>query len=79
MPITFVCSCGERLEVDADLAGRRVRCPYCEAVVDVPRPGPPRARRVEQEESADDRGAFAPSLNPFDPRNRPPSRRRDND
>jgi hypothetical protein len=78
MPITFDCACGERLEVDDDLAGRQVRCPVCEGVLTVPRPMPPRAKRAEPLESDDDRGAFAPSLNPFDPRNRRP-RRRDDD
>ena len=86
MPINFTCACGEPLEVDDALAGRQARCPYCEAVVSVPAadaapppPPPKRARLVEPEESYDDRGGTAASLNPFDHSNRPSPRRRDAD
>lgn len=83
MPINFNCSCGEKLEVDDELAGRQVRCPYCEAVVSVPAANAPtstkRAKRVEPEDTDDDRGAFAGSLNPLDHRNRSSRRRRDDD
>jgi hypothetical protein len=83
MPITFTCSCGEKIEVDDDMAGRQVRCPYCEGIADVPvaaaRPTPRRARPVEPEDTDDDHGAYSGSLNPLDRSNRRPSRRRKGD
>jgi hypothetical protein len=37
MPIRFRCpSCSQPIEVDADLAGKMARCPYCERVAAVP-------------------------------------------
>lgn len=82
MPISFNCSCGEKLEVDDEFAGRQARCPYCEAVVSVPAANAPRpakrAKPVEPEDT-DDHGAYAGSLNPLEGRKRPSSRRRDND
>ena len=81
MPISFNCSCGERLEVDDELAGRQARCPYCEAVVSVPpaAPPPPAKRAKPVDDTDDDRGAFAGSLNPLERGNRPSSRRREAD
>lgn len=84
MPIKFTCSCGEKIEVDDELAGRQARCPYCEAVVDVPAATPKssaakRAKPVEPRESDDDRGAYAGSLDPDDRSNRRSSRRRRDD
>src|SRR5438477_8429795 len=38
MPITFDCACGKTLRVNDDLAGRKARCPACQAVVDIPAP-----------------------------------------
>lgn len=80
MPISFNCSCGERLEVDDELAGRQARCPYCEAVVNVPAggsaPTAKRAKPITRHESDDDRGGFTGSLNPLDRSNRPSSRDR---
>ncbi len=74
MPIAFNCSCGERLEVDDELAGQQARCPYCEGVVSVPAgtspPPAKRARLADPDETDDDRGAFAGSLNPDDRNNR---------
>jgi hypothetical protein len=83
MPISFHCSCGERLEVDDELAGRQARCPYCEAVVRVPAAGSPRpakrAKPVAPADTDDDRGGFSGSLNPLERSNRPSSRRRRED
>ncbi len=40
-PVTFLCSsCRKRLRVNAELAGRRVKCPQCSTAVFVPRQGP---------------------------------------
>jgi hypothetical protein len=36
MPIQVLCGCGRSLRVKAELAGRRVRCPDCGAVLVVP-------------------------------------------
>jgi len=81
MPISFNCSCGERLEVDDELGGKQARCPYCEAVVNVPAAGSSptakRAKPIPRDESDDDRGGFAGSLNPLERGNRPSSRRRE--
>lgn len=83
MPITFNCSCGEKLEVDDDMAGRQVRCPYCEGIADVPaaaaKPTPKRAKLAEPEDTDDDHGAYSGSLNPLDRSNRRSSRRRDDE
>ena len=37
MSIRLECACGKRLVVKAQLAGRRVKCPSCQAIVSVPR------------------------------------------
>ncbi len=36
MPIEFTCACGRRLRVAEDVAGKRARCPACDAVSRVP-------------------------------------------
>src|SRR5437899_10199533 len=36
MPIRIGCECGKNLAVKDELAGRRVRCPGCGIVLDVP-------------------------------------------
>jgi hypothetical protein len=36
MPITFNCACGKTLRVKDELAGKRVKCPACDAVAAVP-------------------------------------------
>ena len=46
MPVTFPCPCGNTLRVNDDLAGRRVRCPTCQAAVAVPAAEPPPAFEV---------------------------------
>jgi hypothetical protein len=38
MPISLNCDCGRALRVKDELAGRRVRCPVCQAVLTVPEP-----------------------------------------
>ena len=40
MPITFNCPCGKALRVADEHAGRRVKCPACQAVGTVPAPEP---------------------------------------
>jgi hypothetical protein len=41
MPITFNCTCGKTLRVPDAHAGRRAKCPVCNAVVAIPAPEPP--------------------------------------
>lgn len=43
MPIQFSCSCGKRLQMKEEWAGKAVRCPGCSSVVTVPAasPSPP--------------------------------------
>lgn len=36
MPIVVRCTCGKALSVKDELAGKRVRCPACKAVLEVP-------------------------------------------
>lgn len=36
MPITLSCGCGKRLAVKDELAGKKIKCPGCQAVVRVP-------------------------------------------
>ena len=40
MPISFNCPCGKALRVADEHAGRRVKCPACQAVGTVPAPEP---------------------------------------
>jgi len=41
MAIEFRCVCGKKLTVPDDAAGRKAKCPSCNAVVNVPGPTPP--------------------------------------
>jgi hypothetical protein len=47
MPITLVCSCGKHFKVLDELAGKRVKCPGCQEIVEVP-------GGAEEEAAADD-------------------------
>jgi hypothetical protein len=38
MPIAFTCACGKQLRVREDLAGKRVKCPGCRALLTAPGP-----------------------------------------
>jgi hypothetical protein len=38
MPISLGCACGRSLRVKDELAGRRIKCPQCGAVLAVPKP-----------------------------------------
>ena len=40
MPITVSCPCGKKLRVADEHAGKRVKCPACQAVSTVPAPEP---------------------------------------
>jgi hypothetical protein len=40
MPITLSCSCGKTLRVADEYAGRRVKCPSCNAIAPAPEPEP---------------------------------------
>jgi hypothetical protein len=41
MPIPFQCACGKKMSAKEDFAGRRLRCPDCQSVVTIPKPGSP--------------------------------------
>lgn len=47
MPITFSCSCGKKLQVNDEFAGRRARCQACGVVQTVPKPAAAVAQVVE--------------------------------
>jgi hypothetical protein len=47
MPITFNCTCGKTLRVPDEHAGRRAKCPACNAVLPIPVPAPPPAPEPE--------------------------------
>ncbi len=38
MTVKFRCSCGQKLSVGDDMAGRKVRCPRCKSVQSAPQP-----------------------------------------
>ena len=40
MPIPVTCDCGRSMRVKDDVAGRKIRCPCCSAVLTVPKPEP---------------------------------------
>jgi phage FluMu protein Com len=40
MPITFSCTCGKTLRVADEHAGRRIKCPACNAIGTAPKPEP---------------------------------------
>jgi hypothetical protein len=48
MAIEVQCPCGKRLQADDEQAGRKVRCPACNTVVDVPAPAEPAGYAVER-------------------------------
>jgi hypothetical protein len=70
MPITFDCACGKTLRVPDEHAGRRAKCPVCNAVVSIPAPDPV-FEIVEEPEPAPaaPEAAAAPAATP-----RPPAR-----
>jgi hypothetical protein len=39
MSIKFECSCGRKMSAKEEFAGRRLRCPECQRVVMIPKPG----------------------------------------
>src|SRR5262249_38318977 len=57
MPIRIPCDCGKKILVKEELAGKKVRCPGCKAVLVVPTPADdeeldPDSRDSEEEPSA---------------------------
>jgi hypothetical protein len=42
MPIPLTCTCGRSLKARDELAGRKVRCPDCKNVLEVPDPNAPK-------------------------------------
>lgn len=39
MAISFQCQCGKKMTAKEEFSGRRLRCPDCQRVVTIPRPG----------------------------------------
>lgn len=54
MPITFSCSCGKKLQVNDEFAGRRAKCTACGAIQDVPKPAAAQVVEVNQFEVVED-------------------------
>lgn len=48
MAIPLVCECGAAYQFRPEFAGQRVRCNQCQAVIDVPLPGPGQTREFGQ-------------------------------
>jgi len=51
MPIVFKCSCGSYLSVSRKNVGKRVVCPECEEIQNIPNPKASRSVRLTQQES----------------------------
>jgi hypothetical protein len=51
MPITFSCPCGKSLRVNDEMAGRKARCPGCQAVIDIPSPADEPAFEVVEDDA----------------------------
>ena len=68
MPITLNCPCGKTLRVPDASAGKRAKCPLCNAVVTVPAPEPPPEPEPEPEpvfEIVEDAPAPVPPPRPY--------------
>ena len=50
MPITLACACGRAMRIKDELAGRKIRCPDCRAVLAVPES---HLEEVEEDEARD--------------------------
>jgi hypothetical protein len=40
MPLAVTCACGKSFHVKDELAGKKIKCPFCQAIVEVPAAGP---------------------------------------
>jgi hypothetical protein len=49
VPISIACECGRSLRVKDEAAGKKVRCPGCNAALAVPKPEPEAAPNVDDE------------------------------
>jgi len=56
MPISLQCSCGRQMQVKEEFAGKRIKCPHCQAVLLVAAQEPPPADEAEPEEQPAERG-----------------------
>lgn len=66
MPIAFSCSCGKAMQAKDAFAGRKLKCPGCGRVVQIP-------KKIEEETDAEDRAAPTPPR-ASKPAVRPPSK-----
>ena len=46
MAITFACTCGKKLQAREEFAGRKMKCPKCGTVLQIPEAAPPAAKRA---------------------------------
>ena len=61
MPISVSCTCGARLQVRDDAAGKKAKCPKCGAVLPVPAAAPDDGFRILEEEGTAPATAGPPS------------------
>jgi hypothetical protein len=47
MPIAVTCGCGRAMRVKDEVAGKKIRCPGCSAVLTVPKPEAPKDAEAE--------------------------------
>lgn len=50
MPLTVACICGKTLQLKDELAGKKIKCPACQAVVEVPAAQAPTAATMIDDE-----------------------------
>ncbi len=74
MPIAASCTCGKSFRAKDELAGKKVRCPSCSAVIEIPKPAPPPAATVPASARSAEDEALA-VLNSEAPVREPRSRR----
>jgi hypothetical protein len=58
VPIAFACSCGKKIHLGDDMAGRRIRCPRCEKSLPVPAPDKESEVEVEEDGPGEKRNEF---------------------
>lgn len=67
MSIVFNCKCGKPLKAKVELAGRRIKCPFCGVLLSVPEPSPENtAARKDQAGLASLEGAIAIDDSPLE-------------
>lgn len=70
MPISLSCTCGGRFKVKDELVGKRVKCPQCGTLLEIPQPNDPVALEANDvlglgDLSAYEQSAQSPALDPL--------------